>query len=50
MEGESSRSGGGISSSFVEIPEDIRKAIEENRLIRVGGRTYEKSPEEGQEG
>jgi hypothetical protein len=50
MEGESSRSGGGISSSFVEIPEDIRKAIEENRLLRVGGRTYEKGSDEGQEG
>lgn len=41
-EGELSRSGGGISSSFVEVPADIQAAIEENRIARVGGHAYEK--------
>ena len=45
-EGETSRSGGGISSSFAEIPADIRAAIEENRIVRVGGHAYEKSTDE----
>lgn len=45
-EGEASRSGGGISSSFIEIPADIMKAIQENRIARVGGHAYEKKPDE----
>lgn len=45
-EGETSRSEGGISASFSEIPEDIRKIIETNRIVRVGGHAYEKSTDE----
>lgn len=45
-EGEASRSEGGISSSFIEIPADIKKAIEENRIVRVGGHAHEKKPDE----
>lgn len=40
-EGEVSRSEGGISSSFAEVPADILKAIQNNRLARVGGHAYE---------
>ncbi len=40
-EGEVSRSEGGISSAFSDMPADILKAIKSKRLGRVGGRTYE---------
>lgn len=40
-EGEVSRSGGGISASFAEIPADIKEAIRNNRLARVGGNAHE---------
>ena len=43
MEGESSRSEGGISQSFVEIPTEILSILNSNRLARVGGKTYEKT-------
>lgn len=42
MEGESSRSQAGISSSFVEIPEDIKETIKRLRIARVSGHAYEK--------
>lgn len=45
-EGETSRSGGGISSSFAEIPKDIEDVIKRYRLGRVSGRAYEKIPDE----
>ena len=45
-EGESSRSEGGISSAFVEIPADIQRIIEMNRIARVGGHAYEKKADE----
>ncbi len=37
----SSRSEGDVSVSYVDIPENIRKVINKNRLFKVGGRTYE---------
>lgn len=46
MEGETSRSEGGISSAFAEIPKDIEEAIKRYRLGRVSGRAYEKEPDE----
>lgn len=45
-EGEISRSEGGISSAFSDLPEDILKAIKSNRLARVGGKIYEKTDTE----
>ena len=44
-EGEKSRSEGGISSAFVEIPEDIKSIVEQCRIVRVGGHAYEKEPD-----
>ncbi len=46
MEGESSRSEAGISSSFIEIPKDIDAAIKQYRIVRVNGHAYEKVTEE----
>ena len=46
MEGEASRSEGGISSSFVEIPKEIQDAIKRYRLGRVCGHAYEAKDEE----
>lgn len=46
MEGEASRSEGGISSSFVEVPKDIQEMINKYRLGRVNGHAYEKKPDE----
>ncbi len=46
MEGETSRSEGGISSAFAEIPKDIEQAIKRYRLGRVSGHAYEKKPDE----
>ena len=45
-EGETSRSGGGISSAFAEIPKDIEETIKRYRLGRVCGRAYEKESDE----
>lgn len=45
-EGETSRSGGGISASFVEIPAEIKSVVEQCRIARVGGHAYEKEPNE----
>lgn len=45
-EGETSRSEGGISSAFADMPEDILKAIKSKRLGKVGGRVYEADTEE----
>lgn len=41
-EGETSRSQGGITASFDEIPESIRKAMNNNRLAKVAGYAFEK--------
>ena len=41
MEGEASRSEGGISQAFIEIPSDIKVLLNANRLIKIGGKTYE---------
>lgn len=46
MQGETSRSEGGISSAFAEIPKDIEAAIKKYRLGRVSGHAYEKKPDE----
>lgn len=46
MEGETSRSEGGISSAFAEIPKDIDEAIKKYRLGRVCGHAYEKKYDE----
>lgn len=46
MQGETSRSEGGISSAFAEIPKDIDEAIKRYRLGRVSGHAYEKKPDE----
>lgn len=40
-EGETSRSEGGISSAFSDMPDDVLKAIKSKRLGKVGGRAYE---------
>lgn len=40
-EGSSSRSEGGISVSYTDIPDNIHKVLKKNRLLKVGGRTYE---------
>lgn len=40
-EGESSRSSGGISSSFDSAPKQIYDILKRYRLARVGGRVYE---------
>lgn len=40
-EGESSRSEGGISVSFEEMPKAIQTAIETYRLVRVCGHAFE---------
>jgi len=45
-EGEASRSEGGISASFVEIPAEIKSVIEQCRIVRVGGHAYEKKADE----
>jgi len=42
MEGESSRSQGGISSAFIEVPEDIKETIKLFRIARVSGYAHEK--------
>lgn len=42
-EGEASRSGGGISSSFIEIPKDIESIIFKYRIARVSGHAHEKN-------
>lgn len=46
IQGETSRSGGGISSAFAEIPKDIEETIKRYRLGRVCGRAYEKKSDE----
>lgn len=40
-EGESSRSEGGISSTFEEMPRAVKNAISHYRLARVGGHAFE---------
>ena len=49
MEGETSRSQGGISSVFAEIPKEIEKVIQETRIARVGGKVHEKAAVQDQE-
>lgn len=49
MEGESSRSQGGISSAFIEIPKGIEEVIRANRIARVGGKVHEKTEDQDQE-
>lgn len=45
-EGETSRSQGGISTSFSDMPANIQKLVMDSRLARVGGKVYEtKEPE-----
>ena len=46
MQGEASRSEGGISSAFVEVPKDIQDAIVRYRLGSVNGHAYEKKSDE----
>ena len=41
LEGESSRSEAGISSTFIEVPESLRGIITQNRIARCGGRAHE---------
>lgn len=43
MEGEASRSEGGISISVNDIPEHTRNVISLYRLARVGGKLHEKT-------
>ena len=45
-EGESSRSEGGISISFEEMPKVIQTAIETYRLARVCGHAFETVPDQ----
>ncbi|MBP3339787.1 MAG: phage head-tail connector protein [Lachnospiraceae bacterium] len=40
-EGETSRSEGGISSAFADMPTEILSAIKGKRLGKVGGHIYE---------
>ena len=46
MQGETSRSEGGISSAFAEIPKEIDETIKRYRLGRVCGHAYEKKSDE----
>ena len=46
IEGESSRSEAGISSSFIEVPEPIRGIISLNRIARCGGHAHEAKSED----
>ncbi len=41
LEGESSRSEAGISSTFIEVPESLRGIITQNRIARCGGVAHE---------
>ena len=41
LEGESSRSEAGISSTFIDVPEQIRGIINLNRIARCGGVAHE---------
>lgn len=43
MEGETSRSEGGINIGIAELPVNIQRAISLNRLARVSGRAFEKT-------
>lgn len=45
MEGEASRSEGGISISINDIPEHTKNAISLCRLARAGGKAHEKTEE-----
>nr|DAS29473.1 MAG TPA: Head Tail Connector Protein [Caudoviricetes sp.] len=45
-EGETSRSEGGISASFVEIPAEIKSVVEQCRIARVAGHAHEKKADE----
>lgn len=45
-EGETSRSEGGISSAFSDIPADIKSVVDSCRIARVGGHAHEKSTDE----
>lgn len=49
MEGEASRSQGGISSAFIEIPKTIEEAIITNRIARIGGKVHEKTENQDKE-
>lgn len=42
-EGESSRSEGGISITYSEMPSAVQKTISQYRLARCGGRAFEKT-------
>lgn len=42
-EGETSRSEGGISTSFADMPDKIKSVLERYRLVRCGGHAYEKT-------
>ena len=44
-EGESGRSEGGESYSFIELPDRFYKLWKSYRLARVGGNAYEKEPD-----
>ena len=46
IEGETSRSEGGISASFVEIPAEIKGVVEQCRIARVAGHAHEKKADE----
>lgn len=45
MEGEVSRSEGGISITMAELPVTIQRTISQQRLARVGGHAFEKKSE-----
>lgn len=42
-EGETSRSEGGISITFEDIPQNMKKMISQYRLARSGGHAFEKT-------
>lgn len=50
MEGETSRNEGGISSSFAEIPADVRSQMAAYRLARVSGKAHEVQTDENASG
>lgn len=45
-EGEASRSEGGISISYAEMPSRVQNAINAYRLVRIGGHAFEKKSTE----
>lgn len=49
LEGESARTEAGISSSFIDVPEQVKGIINLNRIARCGGVAHEKETSDEEE-